>query len=66
MSCTASLVAVEVAPGAQAYIAVIVAQVNAKAIITFPVHLQLESEARCSEGACSDYAAQTPALWNGA
>ena len=66
MSCTASLVAVEVAPGAQAYIAVIVAQVNAKAIITSPVHLQMESEALCSEGACSDYAAQTPALWNGA
>ena len=41
MSCTSSLIAVEVAPGVQAYIAVAVAQVGADAIITFAVHLQL-------------------------
>ena len=66
MSCTSSLISVEVAPGAQAYVAVTVAQVGAKAIITLSVHLQLKCEARCSEGASVTSAVQTPALWNGA
>ena len=62
MSCTSSLIAVDVAPGVQAYIAVAVVQVGACPIIFILVHSQLERAACCSAGAYVDFAALTPAL----
>ena len=50
MSCTSSLITVEVGPGAQAYVAVAVAQVGFYAINTFLSDLQLALESCCSEG----------------
>ena len=66
MSCTSSLIAVAVAPGAQAYIAVAVAQVGAHTIIAFSVISSWHVRLAAQRESHVDFAVQTPARHDGA